>query len=144
MASIPKVARVFRKRVRLESRDEDVGYGKPPKANQFKPGRSGNPNGRPKGAKSEATILVELLNRKIEIRQNGKIRKITILEGIFHKLAEDSLKGNTKSAAFVLNRLAAIAFTANAESEVNPDDKAVLDAYLRNFQSTLAGKEGTQ
>ena len=141
MASIPKIERVFRKRVRLEPSDDDVGYGKPPRSRQFKPGQSGNPKGRPKGAKSEATILMELLNRKIEIRQNGRIRKITILEGIFHTLAEDSLKGNTKSAAFVLNRLAAIASTASAESEVNPDDKAVLDAYLRNFQSTLGGKE---
>ena len=143
MASIPKVERVFRKRVRLKPSDEDVGYGKPPKANQFKPGKSGNPKGRPKGARSEASMLVELLNRKIEIRQNGKVRKITILEGILHKLAEDSLKGNTKSAAFVLNRLAAIASTASTEPEVNPDDKAVLDAYLRNFQSTLGEKEKT-
>lgn len=135
MASIPKIQRVMRKRVRLVPSDEDVGYGKPPKANQFKPGKSGNPKGRPKGAKSEATMLEELLNRKIEIRQNGKVRKITILEGILHKLAEDSLKGNTKSAAFVLNRLAAIASTATTESEVNPDDKAVLDAYLRKFRS---------
>lgn len=135
MASIPKIQRVLRKRVRLVPSDEDVGYGKPPKASQFKPGKSGNPKGRPKGAKNEATMLEELLNRKIEIRQNGKVRKITILEGILHKLAEDSLKGNTKSAAFVLNRLAAIASTANTESEVNPDDKAVLDAYLRKFRS---------
>jgi hypothetical protein len=143
MASIPKIERVFRKRVRLRPSDEDVGYGKPPKANQFKPGKSGNPRGRPKGAKSEATMLVELLNRKIEIRQNGKVRKITILEGILHKLAEDSLKGNTKSAAFVLNRLAAIASTDSTETEVNPDDKAVLHAYLNKFRSN-PDKERTQ
>ncbi len=135
MASIPRVPRVFRKRVRLEPRDEEVGYGRPPRSYRFKAGQSGNPKGRPKGAKSEATLLVELLNRKIEIRQNGKVRKITILEGILHKLAEDSLNGNTKSAAFVLNRLSAIASTVSAESEVNPDDKAVLDAYLRQFRS---------
>lgn len=134
-----KPRRYIRKRVRI--RDEDVGYGKPPKAHQFRPGKSGNPKGRPVGAKSEATILLELLNRKIEVRQNGKTRKITIMEGIFHKLAEDSLKGNTKSAAFVLNRLAAIASTASTESEINPDDKAVLDAYLRKFRSQLGEKE---
>lgn len=120
-------------RVRLQSSDEEVGYRKPPKAHQFKPGQSGNPKGRPKGAKSEATILMELLNRKIEIRRDGKVRKITILEGILLRIAEDSLKGNTKSAAFVLNRLAAIAST-KPETEANPDDKAVLDAYLRDFQ----------
>ncbi|EKS31803.1 DUF5681 domain-containing protein [Afipia clevelandensis] len=134
-----KPPRYIRKRDRV--RDQDVGYGKPPKAHQFKPGKSGNPKGRPEGAKSEATILLELLNRKVEMRQNGKIRKITILEGILSKLTEDSLRGNTKSAAFVLNRLAAIASTASTESEINPDDKAVLDAYLRKFRSSLDEKE---
>lgn len=124
--------------MRLEPSDDDAGYGKPPKAHRFKPGKSGNPKGRPKGAKSEATILMEILNQKIPLRQGGKVRKITILEGIFHKLAEDSLKGNTKSAAFVLNRLAAIASTAGTEAEFNQDDKAVLDAYVRNVKSKLS------
>jgi len=134
-----KPRRYVRKRVRIQ--DKDVGYGKPPKAHQFKPGRSGNPRGRPKGAKSESTMWGELLHRKIPIRQEGKARKITVLEGILHRLVEDSLKGNTKSAAFVLNRLASMASTASTESEINPDDKAVLDAYLRKFRSTLGEKE---
>ncbi|EKS41394.1 MAG TPA: hypothetical protein DEA80_19805 [Afipia sp.] len=141
MASIPKVKRVFRKRVRLKSSDEDVGYGKPPKANQFRPGKSGNPKGRPKGAKSRELILRELLDSKITMRRDGKIRRITVIEGIFHKVVEDSLKGNIKSATFLLNQLAAIASNAGDESEISRDDKAVLDAYLRDFQSTLGGKE---
>jgi Family of unknown function (DUF5681) len=37
-------------------------YGRPP------PGQRGNPRGRPKGRKNEATILHELLNRKITVR----------------------------------------------------------------------------
>ena len=141
MASIPKVKRVFRKRVRLKSSDEDVGYGKPPKANQFRPGKSGNPKGRPKGAKSRELILRELLDSKITMRRDGKIRRITVIEGTFHKVVEDSLKGNIKSATFLLNQLAAIASNAGDESEISRDDKAVLDAYLRDFQSTLGGKE---
>ncbi|WP_424629720.1 DUF5681 domain-containing protein [Bradyrhizobium sp. SYSU BS000235] len=142
MASSQKMQRIIRKRVRLSPGEEDVGYGKPPRAHQFKPGQSGNPKGRPKGAKSEAAILTELLNRRIEMRQGSKVRKITILEAIFHKLAEEALKGNTKTAAFILNRLAAMASTESVESEIDADDKAVLDAYLRDLQSKL-DKKGT-
>jgi hypothetical protein len=31
----------------------EVGYGRPPKGSQFTPGRSGNPKGRPKGARNK-------------------------------------------------------------------------------------------
>ena len=32
----------------------EVGYGKPPAKNRFKPGQSGNPKGRPRGAKNRS------------------------------------------------------------------------------------------
>jgi len=31
----------------------ETGYGKPPKAHQWKPGESGNPKGRPKGSRNK-------------------------------------------------------------------------------------------
>jgi hypothetical protein len=33
-------------------KDYDIGYGKPPEENRFKQGKSGNPQGRPKGSKN--------------------------------------------------------------------------------------------
>ena len=92
-------------RLKRRTRDSDAGYGRPPRAHQFKPGQSGNPRGRPKGAKNESTILREIFGRKIESRTGGQSRKITILEGILLRITEDSLKGNTKSAAFLLNQI---------------------------------------
>jgi hypothetical protein len=41
-----------------DSGDYQVGYGKPPKHTQFKPGKSGNPQGRPKGTKNLKTDLI--------------------------------------------------------------------------------------
>ena len=37
----------------------EVGFGKPPAATRFQPGRSGNPRGRPKGAKNKKPALNE-------------------------------------------------------------------------------------
>src|SRR5690242_18638959 len=94
-----------RRRVRVEAlKRSDVGYGAPPKDHQFKPGQSGNPKGRPRGRKNEATILAQLLHRRITVRENGRPKRITILEAILLRFTEDSLKGNTKSAQFILNR----------------------------------------
>jgi hypothetical protein len=54
-----------------DGRDYDVGYRKPPREHQFKPGQSGNPKGRPRGSKSFTTLLVEELGTKITIQENG-------------------------------------------------------------------------
>jgi len=113
--------------------DDKVGYGKPPRAYQFKPGQSGNPRGRPKGTKNESTMLEELLHRKVQIREGGRERKITVLEAMLRRFAEDSLKGNTKSAAFLLNRYAAMETTDRAHSELSDDDQAVLKAYAQKL-----------
>jgi hypothetical protein len=131
-----KLKHPTKKRARPTSDDNDVGYGKPPRANQFKPGQSGNPKGRPKGAKSEATILHELLQQKIDLNHRGKTRKITILEAMLRRIAEDSLKGNTRSAAFLLNRLREMTANEPYETDLSEDEKIVLETYLKDFQLT--------
>jgi hypothetical protein len=113
-----------------------VGYAKPPSAHRFKPGQSGNPRGRPKGAKNEASIMRGLLNRKIDVRQSGRARKITVLEGILLRITEDALKGNTKSAAFLFNRYASTqGDDAQPFDDLNEDDRQVLDAFVRQLEN---------
>jgi hypothetical protein len=81
-----------------------VGYGKPPKQHQYQPGQSGNPKGRPKGAKSTSTLLRETLDRKIEVRTGATVRKVSVRETILIRIAEAALKGDIKSAQFLLRR----------------------------------------
>jgi hypothetical protein len=118
-----------------------VGYRSPPRASQFKPGQSGNPKGRPKGAKNEATILRELLYRKIPVNQGGKIRRITVLEAILLRFTEDSLKGNTKSAAFLLNRQRAVADPTPESEDLTTDDRDVLEAFAAEVMAKKGRKK---
>lgn len=121
-------------RVRLEDdSDDDVGYGKPPRAHQFKPGQSGNPKGRPKGKKNEATMLNELLFQKIKVREGGRERRITLFEGMLRRFAEDSLKGNIKAAAFLFNRYGATSSGESHQPDLSDDDQAVLKAYAQDL-----------
>jgi hypothetical protein len=129
-----KSKRPIKKSHHSTAADNDVGYGKPPRSHQFTPGTSGNPKGRPKGAKSEATILHELLQQKIGLNDRGKTRKITLHEAILRRIAEDCLKGNTKSAAFLLNRHHEMTASEPDEAGLSEDEKTVLETYLKDFQ----------
>jgi hypothetical protein len=131
-------------RVRLDKpakRNREVGYGRPPQEHQFKPGQSGNPKGKPKGSKNESTILREIFQRKIESRSERGTKKISVLEGILLRITEDSLKGNTKSAAFLLNRYAALVSGELQRQDLSDDDIEVLEAFGKRLEQKNQQKE---
>lgn len=122
--------------------ESEVGYCRPPKRTQFKPGQSGNPKGRPKGAKNEATILRNIFNRQIEMREGGKTRKVSVLEGMLLRFTDDALKGNPKSAAFLLNRYRLTEGIATESDDLDHDDREVFDALMREMETKLSNKKG--
>lgn len=132
-----RTGRIRPKRRGAESGIEGVGYGKPPRQYTWKPGQSGNPKGRLKGAKNESTLLREILERRIQSNSGNRRRKISVLEGILLRIAENALKGDPKSAAFLLNRFAALVSGELQPQDLSEDDRAVLDAFA---QQTVARK----
>ena len=83
--------------------DYVVGKGRPPLSTRWKPGQSGNPKGRPKGAKNMMAHLHEALSRRIDIREGGKIRKVSVREAIAISITNLALKkGDPKSILFLL------------------------------------------
>ncbi len=67
--------------------------GKQPRG--FKPGQSGNPAGRPKGAKSKAAqLLAELIERGAH--------------EVVQAIVDDAKKGNVTSARFLIERVAPV------------------------------------
>jgi hypothetical protein len=86
--------------------------------------------------------LHDLLHRKLEVRESGRPRKITVMEGILLRFTEDALKGNTKSAAFVFNRYAATQTGEPRPSDdVGEDDRKILEAFARRLETHLQNKE---
>ena len=49
-----------------------VGYGRPPAQGRFKAGCSGNPQGRPKGSRNAKTVVSQVVNEKVSVRENAQ------------------------------------------------------------------------
>jgi len=74
-----------------------VGYGKPPEHTRFRKGQSGNPKGRPKGAKGLRTLVREQLSAKVTVRTADGPKRITRVEAMLHKITESAFSGNLRA-----------------------------------------------
>jgi Family of unknown function (DUF5681) len=137
----PRTPRIRRSHSSSSAR-YDTGYGKPPEQYRFRPGQSGNPKGRPKGAKNPATLLQDILDRKIEVRTGSTLCKMSVLEAMLTRIAESALKGDTKSAAFLLQRYdTPEAPDEHATNGAAPEEQEIIDAYLKAYLKRGGKKE---
>ncbi|MEM8919329.1 MAG: DUF5681 domain-containing protein [Pseudomonadota bacterium] len=112
-----------------------IGYRKPPKHTQFKPGRSGNPKGRPKGARNFDTDVREILGMKVKVRdEKGRSRKKSTTAVVLLKLREKALKGDPKA----MDRILELAAQISAKDTVKQirdgladEDRDIIDAFLK-------------
>ena len=82
--------------------DFEVGYGKPPRHTRFKKGEaSANPRGRPR--KNLAASLVEGLNKKVVVIENGRRRKIALREAITSQLINKSATADLRAIKMLLD-----------------------------------------
>lgn len=112
-----------------------VGYGKPPKAKQFKRGESGNSKGRPKGSLNLATDLTAELGEHITVREDGRSRKVSKQRALIKSLMAKALQGDVRASAALL------ALYARVITEAPEDQNEPLDAeelqILRRFAPRL-------
>lgn len=74
-----------------------VGYCKPPKEHQFAPNKSGNPKGKPKGAKGLKTMVRAAAEAPEHYMVKGKKTKGSRLQVALHQLSISAAKGNLKA-----------------------------------------------
>jgi hypothetical protein len=113
-----------------------VGYGRPPIHGRFKPGQSGNAKGRPKGRRNAKTIGARVLNRRVTVRENGKVRKIPTLEAILQVNAAQAMKGDSRAFGQIIAFSARTGLLADEATEapiqeLPEDDASIIENYLR-------------
>ena len=82
--------------------DYEVGYGRPPCHTRFVKGQSGNPRGRPPGAKNLSTLLSEALNETVIVTENGGRRKVTKRQAIVTQLVNRSATADFRAIKILL------------------------------------------
>jgi hypothetical protein len=113
-----------------------VGYKKPPKESQFKPGKSGNAKGRPRQVRSIKDYLESELRSVLHLNAPGKSKTIPKLEALVKLLVALALKGNIGAVRIVL---ANISDTPSAKERTLED--LVAEFEKRNTQLTKAAGE---
>jgi hypothetical protein len=112
--------------------DDNVGYGRPPKSSQFKPGQSGNPAGRrPRFGNFEADLLEEL-NAEITIREGGVEHKISKQRAIVNALVAAAISGNLKASVALLGIFARSSAARDHDPDVESDEND--DELVKRFK----------
>ena len=114
---------------------DKVGYGRPPKANQFKPGKSGNPKGRPKGSLNLVNDLAAELGEPITVREDGRTRRISKQRALIKSLLAKGIQGDVRAAAAVLALYARVNIDGADDGSTSIDDAEL--AILRRFAPRL-------
>jgi Family of unknown function (DUF5681) len=105
--------------------DYEVGYGKPPQDTRFPKGQSGNPRGRPSGAKNLKTLLSEALNEPVIVTENGGRRKVTKRQAIITQLVNRSATADFRAIKILLDMLREI---ENQTEPAPPETSAFSEA----------------
>jgi hypothetical protein len=107
-----------------------VGYGRPPAEHQFRPGQSGNPTGRPKGARSFKSDLRDELGEVVSISEdNNETIEVTKQRAIIKTLLRMAIAGDPRAIATIVGSCARALDDDDGDADVEaPEDRAILHA----------------
>ncbi|WP_171188236.1 DUF5681 domain-containing protein [Ruegeria sp. HKCCC2117] len=118
----------------MSDKDYEVGHGRPPKHTQFKKGQSGNPKGRKKGARGLKTDLRAELNERVEVKEQGKVVRMTKQQLMVKQFAAKAIKGDVRA----ISKLVDVAMDLLGPDDepgkntvaLPADDQAIINEFL--------------
>jgi hypothetical protein len=121
-------------RKKVNSVDHGVGYRRPPTKTQFKPGKSGNPKGRPKGSRPVGALLQDIIQRQVSVTENGKTRRLPAIEVMLLRLVNDAMRSDQSAVKLLLSLIDRYAGSAESTIKLRDmlaEDEEILAQYLR-------------
>ena len=124
--------------------DYAVGYGKPPAESRFKPGKSGNPAGRPRGARNKKPtfgeerlkdLILEEAYRPIKVNHGDRPLTMPVARAVMRSLALNAAKGQAKAQKLFVELLSETESSNNVI--VREMSKELLD-YKHKWAAELA------
>ena len=122
----------------------EVGYARPPKKTQYKPGQSGNPKGRKRKPASVREQMQKALSKKVPINEGGRRKLLPLQEVILRNLANMAAKGDLKAAAFVFGLLSSPEHAdteAIDQDSLPPDDQAMFEEVMRRLTDPVGSDQ---
>ena len=125
------------------SANYEVGYGKPPRETRFRPGESGNPRGRPKGAKTKVprlneerlkSIILEEAYRTIKVRDGERSVTVPLAQAVVRSLAVNAAKGQHRAQRLFAEFLSA---TETANKRLHDEWLATAIEYKTEWEREL-------
>jgi len=129
-----------------ENGDYIVGDRRTPKLTRFAPGQSGNPAGRPRGARGMKTILRENLDKRQTIKVNGKEQTKSRLDNMFETLTLRAGAGDLKAQTKLID-LYLLLFGPDEEdakrNTLSANDQRLLEDWLADMGAVGPQPEDT-
>ena len=120
-------------------RTNSVGFKRPPKDGQFRPGQSGNQNGRPKGVRNFKTDLKAELSEIILFRDGDVEVPITKQRALIKQLIASAIAGNAQAIATAMS----ICLRAFGDADSDDATQAAEDREIVNVFTARPARRNT-
>ncbi|WP_156680905.1 DUF5681 domain-containing protein [Sphingomonas profundi] len=108
----------------------EVGYCKPPRHTQFKPGQSGNPRRGKARKRSPIDEISKILAMPIIVKEGEKTRRVSAYEAAALQLRKMALSGNIRALERILDLSRELARDEDPTADLTVEDERLLAELL--------------
>ena len=134
------------------TKPEEVGYRKPPTRHRFQKGRSGNPNGRPRGAKNKVPVshtlefgtqpanqmLMEEVYRPVTLREGDVTIQLPAIQAVFRSMSVKAVKGDRFAQRLIAELVQGI---ESADRELRTEHMKTMMEYKADAEQAIERAE---